>query len=60
MKRTRNTQFIYALFALLFLLNSGSSVFSQVKLAQSGAQFLSVESDAKAGGMDDWQLRLAQ
>jgi len=51
MKRTRNSQFIYALFALLILLSSGSPVFSQVKLAQSGAQFLSVDSDAKAGGM---------
>ncbi|MCF7824712.1 MAG: PorV/PorQ family protein [Candidatus Marinimicrobia bacterium] len=36
---------------LVFFLVSLSVVFSQVKLAQTGAQFLSVDSDARAGGM---------
>ncbi len=51
MKRTMNSRIIYFLFALVMLLSTGEPVYSQVKLAQSGAQFLSVDSDAKAGGM---------
>ncbi|NQT62906.1 MAG: PorV/PorQ family protein [Candidatus Marinimicrobia bacterium] len=36
---------------LILPLLSGSLAIAQIKLAQSGAQFLSVDSDAKAGGM---------
>lgn len=51
MKPTKNFSVVSATITLLLILSSMNVGVAQVKLAQSGAQFLSVDSDAKAGGM---------
>ncbi len=51
MKPTKSLRVVFVALTVLLIMGSWNVTLAQVKLAQSGAQFLSVESDAKAGGM---------